>query len=272
MGMFSISMSIKSKSKLFRLRICVLMPPEMKAEDQKKLENSQQLRLQGNFQEAIEIINALVQDNSADPELLAETLRLSLLTKDFKNVPALIEVLRQIPNGSDVLEAEVLLRSLLWAGVNVNQEITKPGVKFLSHWAGDALKTGQQKIFGFELTNIDVLIKSMATNFKFTGLCSDCGHRTVTWLDMTFFRHSIFACNHCLAQLSIEGSEITKFIREKKPELLSDEYYEYEKNLCRLQDRLNDYKNKDIPFLVRAQNQVFVSFLSELTFNRLSQQ
>jgi len=234
------------------------------------VKKSQQLRLSGNFQAAIENLNQIVRHNLQEPIVLMEALKLLLLVNDANQIQALLNALRVLPKNSYVWEAELLWRISSLTSVDVSAELKQESLSYHSAWAKACQKGEADVKVDFCISAMTLAVASGVTVFDFSGTCPDCGLDMKLPLPMTFAVEREIICPQCFLQLRLDGALIVAYIKEQRKDLLSDKFVDYDKTMMALQDKVGEYHDENIPYLVRAHNQSFISYLSELLYNRLS--
>jgi hypothetical protein len=220
----------------------------LNSETEHILEKCQQLRLQSRFQEAAQTLGPIVNTNTQSTVVLLETLKLVVLIKDVAQVKMFHDMLTALEGGSEIISASLKQR--------VSDVL--------------AQNDSPENLHDFEIEKVELSAESGVTYFVFIGSCPECQLHSNIPLSMTFFIDKHFPCAQCFTTLRLHGKQIVKFIKEERSDLMSHKYVALDEKMVALQDKIGDYNNEHLPFIIRAQNQNFTSYFSELVFKRLS--
>jgi hypothetical protein len=220
------------------------------------------------FQEALKLMNLVINDYADYPQVIAEALKLVVLLNNREQSALLYKSLLELPNSVFVLDRELYFHLETFLGLN-RDPILFGKLKARTRWGEEKTENNDLPPRIITLEKLDITVDNGVSFFQCHFLCPECSLKGNLSLRSTFFQQNCFLCPDCFVPLLLKGRSILDFARKHCPELMDRNLIRYDAFLTDLQNRLGRYRDEEIPYLCRALNQGLVGLAGEIISDRV---
>lgn len=244
----------------------------MKSKYKHRLNGIIRLRKLNRIEEAVSIFNDLFRFFSDDASLLAEGVRLCLLSGENEQAYQFYLKCRELKNLENFLEWECLLRLKISLGQIPIAELDSLQTKDSPKWYLEFEQTGNDPLYELTPESCAVSCTEGKVDYNFAAKCKSCDYDLQIVIGLTFLVYREFLCPVCFAKLSFDYEAIKGFVETKMPRQFSKHLIKLDDKFINLQNELtlDSVVGEQFPLLCRYLNQDYLFLLNQIIFNKLN--